>query len=175
MTSLNPVLTVGKQVEESLRLHTSCTKEESKARALQMLQEVELSEVEELYEKYPHQAFRWYASKGYDCCGSGNRAEALDCRRAYHSSGRNGTDSDFKAAWKNQCKTSHRNFVYSHDLSVVRRLCHRVIVMNQGKIEEMGAVEEIFKNPQKEYTKKLLEAVPTRGKSLRRRKGGGAQ
>ena len=72
-------------------------------------------------------------------------------------------------------KTSHRNFVYIHDLGVIRRLCDRVIVMNQGKIVEMGTVEEIFQKPQQEYTKKLLAAVPTRGESLRRRKGGETQ
>ena len=55
MTSLNPVLPVGQQVEEGLRLHTSYTKEECKKRALDMLREVELAEVENIYNRYPHQ------------------------------------------------------------------------------------------------------------------------
>ena len=58
----------------------------------------------------------------------------------------------------------------SHDLGVIHRLCDRVIVMNDGKKVEEGKVEEIFKSPKQEYTKKLLEAIPNRQVSLRRRR-----
>ena len=175
MTSLNPVLTVGKQVEESLRLHTSCTKEESKARALQMLQEVELSEVEELYEKYPHQLSGGMRQRVMIAAALVTEPKLLIADEPTTALDVTVQTQILKLLGKINAKHRTGFLFISHDLSVVRRLCHRVIVMNQGKIEEMGAVEEIFKNPQKEYTKKLLEAVPTRGKSLRRRKGGGAQ
>lgn len=56
----------------------------------------------------------------------------------------------------------------SHDLGVIRHLCHRVIVMNKGTAVEQGETEEIFKNPQEDYTKKLLAAIPNRKSSLRR-------
>ena len=48
----------------------------------------------------------------------------------------------------------------SHDLSLVRRLCSRVIVMKDGRIVEQGAMEDIFENPQQEYTQKLIAAIP---------------
>ena len=48
----------------------------------------------------------------------------------------------------------------SHDLSLVRRLCSRVIVMKGGRIVEQGAMEDIFENPQQEYTQKLIAAIP---------------
>lgn len=48
----------------------------------------------------------------------------------------------------------------SHDLSVVKYFCDRVIVMNKGKIEEENEADELYLNPQKEYTKKLIDAIP---------------
>ena len=60
----------------------------------------------------------------------------------------------------------------SHDLGVVRKLCDRVIVMNQGKAVEQGMVEEIFRNPTEAYTRKLLAAIPDRTTSLRQRNRG---
>ena len=48
----------------------------------------------------------------------------------------------------------------SHDLSLVRRLCSRVIVMKGGRIVEQGAMKDIFENPQQEYTQKLIAAIP---------------
>ena len=48
----------------------------------------------------------------------------------------------------------------SHDLSVIRRLCHRVMVMNQGEIVEIGAVDKVFEAPQHSYTRELLDAIP---------------
>ena len=48
----------------------------------------------------------------------------------------------------------------SHDLSVVKFMSDRMLVMNKGKIEEMGIADEIYNNPQKEYTKKLIDAIP---------------
>lgn len=63
----------------------------------------------------------------------------------------------------------------SHDLSLVRRLCSRVIVMKDGRIVEQGAMEDIFENPQQEYTQKLIAAIPrcvkkNSGRSAKRRK-----
>ena len=58
----------------------------------------------------------------------------------------------------------------SHDLAVIRRLCGRVLVMNQGIIEEEGEVSRVFEHPQQEYTRKLLAAIPDRRTSLRKRR-----
>lgn len=55
----------------------------------------------------------------------------------------------------------HLTYIFiSHDLSVVKFMSDRMVVMNQGVIEEMGPADEIYNNPQKEYTKKLIEAIP---------------
>ncbi len=60
----------------------------------------------------------------------------------------------------------------THDLNLARRLCHRIAVMKDGRVVEQGPAEEIFRNPKEEYTRKLIEAVPSRMK--KRRKDGDA-
>ena len=175
MTSLNPVLPVGQQVEEGLRLHTSYTKEECKKRALDMLREVELAEVENIYNRYPHQLSGGMRQRIMIAAAlvtepklliADEPTTALDVT----------IQSQILKLLKKINEKHHTGILFiSHDLGVIRRLCDRVIVMNQGKIVEMGTVEEIFQEPRQEYTKKLLAAVPTRGESLRRRKGGEAQ
>lgn len=175
MTSLNPVLPVGQQVEEGLRLHTSYTKEECKKRALDMLREVELAEVENIYNRYPHQLSGGMRQRIMIAAAlvtepklliADEPTTALDVT----------IQSQILKLLKKINEKHHTGILFiSHDLGVIRRLCDRVIVMNQGKIVEMGTVEEIFQKPQQEYTKKLLAAVPTRGKSLRKRKGGETQ
>lgn len=175
MTSLNPVLPVGQQVEEGLRLHTSYTKEECKKRALDMLREVELAEVENIYNRYPHQLSGGMRQRIMIAAAlvtepklliADEPTTALDVT----------IQSQILKLLKKINEKHHTGILFiSHDLGVIRRFCDRVIVMNQGKIVEMGTVEEIFQEPRQEYTKKLLAAVPTRGESLRRRKGGEAQ
>ena len=135
-----------------------------------MLQEVELSEVGELYEKYPHQLSGGMRQRVMIAAALVTEPKLLIADEPTTALDVTVQTQILKLLGKINAKHRTGILFISHDLSVVRRLCHRVIVMNQGKIEEMGAVEEIFKNPQKEYTKKLLEAVPTRGKSLRRRR-----
>ena len=160
---------------QGLRLHTSYTKEECKKRALDMLREVELAEVENIYNRYPHQLSGGMRQRIMIAAAlvtepklliADEPTTALDVT----------IQSQILKLLKKINEKHHTGILFiSHDLGVIRRLCDRVIVMNQGKIVEMGTVEEIFQKPQQEYTKKLLAAVPTRGESLRRRKGGETQ
>ena len=60
----------------------------------------------------------------------------------------------------------------SHDLGVIRHLCNRVIVMNQGEVVESGEIIRVFEAPKEGYTRKLLAAIPNRRTSLRKRKRG---
>ena len=147
MTSLNPVLPVGQQVEEGLRLHTSYTKEECKKRALDMLREVELAEVENIYNRYPHQLSGGMRQRIMIAAAlvtepklliADEPTTALDVT----------IQSQILKLLKKINEKHHTGILFiSHDLGVIRRLCDRVIVMNQGKIVEMGTVEEIFQEP----------------------------
>ena len=143
MTSLNPVYRIGWQVEEPLRIHhPELSAQERKQRALTLLKQVELEDPERIYQSYPHQI------------SGGQRqrvmiAAAMICEPKLLIADEPTTALDVTAI-----------LFISHDLSLVRRLCSRVIVMKDGRIVEQVAMKDIFENPQQEYTQKLIAAIP---------------
>lgn len=160
MTSLNPSRTIGWQVEEALRLHTNLNAEERRARAMEALREVELTDTERIYHTYPH------ALSG----GQRQRvmiAAAMICRPRLLLADEPTTALDVTVqkqmiALLHKLSETHGTAILfiSHDLALVRTLCDRMLVLRQGKTVEEGATEQIFTAPQKEYTKELLAAVP---------------
>ena len=164
MSSLNPVLKIGPQVEESLRIHTNKTKEERKELALKALKDVELPNPEEVYNKYPHEL-------------SGGQLQRVMIAAAMISNPTlliadeptTALDVTIQAQIIELLKRLNKEhgmgiLFISHNLNVVRKLCTRVAVMHKGLIVEEGPVEDIFYNPKEDYTKKLIAAIPTRSK-----------
>lgn len=159
MTSLNPVLTVGVQIEEMLLLHTKKTNEERKASVYEIMSEVGLKNPEFLYSKYPHQL------------SGGMRqrimiAIAMICKPRLLIADEPTTALDVTIQAKilellKELNSKHGTTILfiSHDLTVVRNLCDRLIVMYDGRIVESGESKELFQNPKDEYTKKLLAAA----------------
>ena len=159
MTSLNPVLTVGVQIEEMLLLHTKKSKEERKTSVYEMMREVGLKNPELLYTKYPHQL------------SGGMRqrimiAMAMICKPRLLIADEPTTALDVTIQAKildllKELNQKHGTTILfiSHDLTVVRNLCDRLIVMYDGRIVETGESREIFDSPKEEYTKKLLAAA----------------
>lgn len=170
MTSLNPVLRIGAQVEESLRLHENLPKEEYRARALAMMQAVELPNPGELYRKYPHELSGGMRQRVMI-------ASALICNPDLLIADEPTTALDVTIQsqiihllkWINRKRGTGILFI-SHNLGVVRELCDRVVVMYKGQTVETGCIDEVFNHPKADYTKQLLEAIPTRRDSMRRRK-----
>lgn len=160
MTSLNPVKKVGWQVEESLRIHTSLTREERYEKAIQMLKDVELEHPERVYRQYPHELSGGMRQRVMI-------AAAMICSPGILIADEPTTALDVTIQAQiiellkrlNKEKKTAILFI-SHDLSLVRQLCRRVLVMQGGYIVEQGQTEEIFKNPREEYTKKLIAAIP---------------
>ena len=161
MTSLNPVYRVGWQVEESLRIHRpAMDKEERRRMALEMLTAVELSEPERIYASYPHQI------------SGGQRqrvmiAAAMICRPALLIADEPTTALDvtvqlqiIKLLQKLNRERKTAILFISHDLSLVKRLCGRIVVMKDGRIVEQGKTEDIFYHPKEAYTRKLIAAIP---------------
>lgn len=158
LTSLNPLLKVGVQVEENLLLHTDFTKEQRKQRALQMLEAVELRDVEKVYDSYPHEL------------SGGMRQRVMLAAALIHSpkiliADEPTTALDVIAQAKLIALIKRMNkelnvaiIFISHNLLVLNRLCDRVIVMKKGVIVESGDVKEIFEHPHHEYTKELIYA-----------------
>lgn len=159
MTSLNPVLTVGVQIEEMLLLHTKKTNEERKASVYVIMSEVGLKNPELLYSKYPHQL------------SGGMRqrimiAIAMICKPRLLIADEPTTALDVTIQAKilellKELNSKHGTTILfiSHDLTVVRNLCDRLIVMYDGRIVESGESKVLFQNPKDEYTKKLLAAA----------------
>ena len=164
VASLNPLMKVGPQIEEPLLLHTELTKEERQKRGLQAINDVDLPEPEVTIRKYPHQL-----SGGQ--CQRVMIASALICHPALLIADEPTTALDVTVQTqiikllKRKNEQDNVGILYiSHDLSLVRRLCTRVIVMYNGTIVETGDVEQVFTHPREEYTQRLIAAIPTRSK-----------
>jgi len=160
MTSLNPVKRIGWQVEEPLRLHTQMTKEERYQRVLQMLEDVELDNPERIYNQFPHELSGGMRQRVMI-------AAAMICNPKILIADEPTTalDVTIQAQIVELLKKLNREkktsiIFISHDLSLVRQLCERVMVMQGGYVVETGNTEDIFNNPKEEYTKKLISAIP---------------
>lgn len=164
MTSLNPTKRVGIQVEEMLKLHTDLTGAERRARVLESFADVGLRDGEQLYDCYPHQLSGGMRQRVMiamavilhpDLIIADEPTTALDV-----------TIQNQIIALLREINEKEKNAMLfiTHDLNLARRICHRVAVMKDGRVVEIGPTEEIFANPQEEYTKKLIQAVPSRMK-----------
>ncbi len=160
MTSLDPVKTIGYQVEEALRIHSDLSDEELKRAAIAMMKDVELDDAENLYDKYPHELSGGMRQRVMI-------AAALICdpKLLIADEPTTALDVTIQAQIIELLKRINREkgtaiLFISHDLGVVRSLCSRVVVMNKGRIVESGPVETVFTNPREEYTKKLIAAIP---------------
>ena len=164
MTSLNPTMKIGKQVEESLRIHTDLSREERKARALEAMELAELDDPESLYDKYPHQLSGGMRQRVMIASAIVLRPQLLIADEPTTA-----LDVTIQAEILNTLKEINRKegtsiLFISHDLGVVRHLCQRVVVMQKGCIVEEGPVDQVFFHPQQEYTKRLIASRPTRKK-----------
>lgn len=160
MTCLNPVKKIGWQVEESLRIHTSLTKEERYKKAIHMLKEVELTNAEQIYRMYPHELSGGMRQRVMI-------AAAMICEPKILIADEPTTALDVtiqaqivKLLKKINTEKNTAILFISHDLSLVRQLCERVVVMKGGYIVESGETEALFKHPKEEYTRQLIHAIP---------------
>lgn len=160
MTSLNPVLTVGMQIAESLELHQQMNKKEAYAQAIEMLRLVGIPSPEERIKEYPHQFSGGMRQRAMI-------AMALSCHPKLLIADEPTTalDVTIQAQILDLMKDLQSQFntaiiLISHDLGVIASVCSRVIVMYAGKIAEVGSAEDIFHHPQHPYTWGLLKSVP---------------
>lgn len=168
MTSLDPAMRIGRQVEEALLIHTGMGPAERRARALEAMARAELPEPELLYDKYPHQLSGGMRQRVMIAA-----ALVLEPELLIADEPTTALDVTIQAqilALLKKINQEQRTAILfiSHDLGVVRRLCPRVLVMNQGVIVEEGPTNRVFLQPKAEYTKMLIASRPTRMK----RRGG---
>ncbi len=162
MTSLNPTMRIGRQVEEVLTIHTKLSKAERKERALQALRDVELPDVERAYRKYPHEMSGGQRQRVMIASAVIGSPKLLIADEPTTALDVTIQEEILKLLGKLNREKGMSILFISHDLRVIRKLCTRVIVMSQGVIVEEGPVEDVFCHPKHEYTKKLIASIPTR-------------
>ena len=166
MTSMNPVMKIGPQVEECLRIHTKLSKEQRKARVLEAMTWAELDDVETVYNKYPHQLSGGMLQRVMIAAAIISKPKLLVADEPTTA-----LDVTIQAEILELLERLNRDhgmaiLLISHNLRVVRKLCTRVAVMKRGKIVEDRPVEDVFRQPEHDYTKNLLAAIPSRDKRL---------
>ena len=161
MTSLNPIFTIGEQIEEVIYYHDPKeTKEGRKQRTLELLKAVGISRVEEIYKSYPHELSGGMRQRvviamslacGPNFIVADEPTTALDVTIQAQI-------LDLLRDLKNRINASI--MLITHDLGVVAEMADYVVIMYAGRVVEKGEVKEIFKNPKHPYTKGLLKSRP---------------
>ena len=167
MASLNPVMTVGRQLMEAPMTHEGVSRSAARARAVAMLAEVKLADPEAVMERYPHQL-------------SGGQQQRIVIAMALITGPAllimdeptTGLDVTVEAAVLDlvrELRSRHRSAILfiSHNLGSVVRVCDRVAVMYRGELVEEGPVGAMFTNPRHPYTRGLLDCLPTLGSDKR--------
>ncbi|MFC3527336.1 dipeptide ABC transporter ATP-binding protein [Paracoccus mangrovi] len=163
MTALNPVFTIGDQLAEGLITHRDMTRAEARARALELLREVRIPEPERRLKQYPHELSGGMRQRVVIAMAMACQPRLLICDEPTTA-----LDVTIQAeilALINRLKreTGMAVLFITHDMAVVAQMADRVVVMYRGNKVEEGPVTEIFENPQQDYTKALLAAVPRLG------------
>ena len=163
MTSLNPVQTVGEQIEEAVRLHRPVSASEARMRALDMLRLVKIPSPETRLDEYPHQL-----SGGMRQRVMIAMALACDPKILIADEPTTALDVTIQAQILDLLRdlrerTGAAIMLITHDLGVVAELAHRVVVMYAGRIVEEAPVGVLFADPQHPYTLGLLGSIPRLG------------
>ena len=171
MTSLNPVMRVGKQVDEILRLHPDSmekgkrSKADRKRRGLEAFGNVDLPNPEEIYNKYPHELSGGMRQRIMIAMATVCRPKLLIADEPTTALDVQTQEQILKLLKKIHKESNLSILMISHDLNVVANLAERIIVMNRGEIVEQGETGKVLQSPEHEYTKKLLASVP-KGKKV---------
>ena len=158
MTSLNPTMRVGKQVQEVIAIHEDLSKEEARRRTLKMLSAVGIPEVEARYNAYPHELSGGLRQRVMIAMAmvmqprlliADEPTTALDAT----------VETQIIALLKQLAKSGTSVLIISHNLGVIAQLADYVYVMYAGRVVEQANVFELFDNPSHPYTRGLLGAV----------------
>jgi ABC-type glutathione transport system ATPase component len=163
MTSLNPVFTIERQLVDGLKAHRGLKGNDARARALELLRGVRVPEPERRLKQYPHELSGGMRQRVVIAM-----AMACEPRLLIADEPTTALDVTIQAeilALIDRLKRENHMAVLfvTHDMAVVAQMADRVVVMHRGKIVEEGEVTTIFENPQADYTRMLLAAVPKLG------------
>lgn len=160
MTALNPLMKIGDQIMETIERHEKVTKKESRAKALEMLEKVEIPNAKERIDSYPHQLSGGMRQRVMIAIALSCNPELLICDEP--TTALDVTTQAQILDLINKLKEDFNTSVImiTHDLGVVSKVSDNVLVMYGGKSLEFGKADDIFNNSQHPYTKSLLAAIP---------------
>jgi ABC-type dipeptide/oligopeptide/nickel transport system ATPase component len=160
MTCLNPVYTIGNQIEEAIEAHGKLSRSDIKYRLIEVLKRVRIPDPERIARSYPHELSGGMRQRAMI-------AMALSCRPRLLLVDEPTTALDvtiqaqiLDLLAKLQEELNMAMLFITHDLGVIAQVSDRVVVMNEGRIVEEAPIRELFAAPKHEYTKMLLNAVP---------------
>ena len=167
-TSLNPILTIGEQLIETIQTHLKLSKEDAKNRSINLLKEVGIKEAEKRFDNYPHQfsgGMRQRVVISLALCCEPELLIADEPTTAL--------DVSIQSQILDLIKklTKERNLaviLITHDMGVIAETTNRVAVMKNGNLIEIGSTKEILVNPKEKYTKSLVSSVPPTNKKISR-------
>ena len=162
MSATDPLMKIGTQVEETLRIHTNLTPQERHVRAVAALRDVELPEPEKICGRYPHELSGGMLQRAMIAAAIVSQPKLLLLDEPTTA-----LDVTIQAQILELLRKLNREYgmsmlFISHNLKVVRRLCGRVAVMQKGLLVEEGDTDHVFYHPENEYTRRLIAAIPTR-------------
>ncbi|MCL2170564.1 MAG: ABC transporter ATP-binding protein [Defluviitaleaceae bacterium] len=160
LSALNPVHRIGAQIEESLIIHTNLTKAEREVRALELLEQVGMTDPALTYKSFPHELSGGMRQRAMIAIAISAKPSLLIADEPTTA-----LDVTIQAQiltlMKNlQSEMKSSIILITHDLGVVAEMADRVAVMYGGEIVEMAGVDAIFENPQHPYTRSLMNSIP---------------
>lgn len=159
LNSMNPVLRVGYQVEEAMRIRRkelNLSKEDMKKAAIETLASVGFDDPERIYRSYPHELSGGQRQRAQIAAALIMKPKLLICDEPTTALDVTVQKTIIDLLKKLNDETGTGILFISHDLGVVKALCKKVIVMRNGLVVEEGTVDEIFGNPKEEYTRQLI-------------------
>ena len=160
LSSLNPVLKVGYQIDEAMYAHDKIEREKVEQRAIDLLKQVRVSDAARRVKDYPHQFSGGMRQRAMIAMGVSNRPDLLIADEPTTALDVTVQAQILELLRDLNEQTGTAIILITHNLGVVAGLCKRVLVMYAGEIVEEGTAEQIFEKPQHPYTWSLLRSVP---------------
>lgn len=161
MSALNPVMTIGKQLQETLLLHQSITAKEAKVLAIQWLQKVQIPQPENAYHKYPHEMSGGQKQRVMIAMAMCNEPDLLICDEPTTALDVTVQQEIIKLMQQLQQQFQSGMIFITHDLALAASIADEVMVLYKGEMVELGSVAQVIHQPQHPYTKALLACKPT--------------
>lgn len=164
MTSLNPVFTVGYQIDEAIKLHMGLKGEEAKERTIELLKSVKIPSPEQRYKEYPHQLSGGMRQRVMIAMALACNPSLLICDEPTTALDVTVQAQVLRLIDSLKKENGMSVIIITHDLAVISEVADKVIVMYAGRIVEESLEKDIFTNPLHPYTEALLKSIPSSAK-----------